>query len=379
MSICLGITSKGKQCTRGTKLGEVYCWQHNSKLREDQSSNNQLIKDQLNKDQTNKDQINKEKKVRNTISGNRQIGNISLFDGEKRHNSELWEQEYTKIMEKKYAKNTRNFSKINGFANWLNSSNLTNSSNIQEIIPKIYLIPRVRAGPSYKNIEIIGSNKNDMIYAAISKGYPMQDVSSFTMGPIVGEGLCLVNAAFSKAITIHHIEGGGLFDTKRKNFWKPANHPIRKIQIINDNDMFVDDQIFNIHNWLVINEDLWLNEWLKWSRSIAMSSRGDFHWADDSPTLAYRYGELYLNFLEWKKQCYIKPSFDLLPNIEVFKYLKFIVFELKLPLGLVHPKALNDKPELPITKEYLKELFNSPFEMCCQPYVIAGKLLKVDV
>lgn len=81
----------------------------------------------------------------------------------------------------------------------------------------IYFIPRERGGPSYKSVPLEGVINDDVQYCPISKGYPMQDVSSFTLGPIVGEGLCLVNSAFSKSICIMHIEGGGKVDLKRKN------------------------------------------------------------------------------------------------------------------------------------------------------------------
>lgn len=33
----------------------------------------------------------------------------------------------------------------------------------------------------------------------------------------------------------------------------------------------------------------------------------------------------------------------------------------------------------PLTKEFIENLFNSPEIMCCQPYVVAGKLLGVKV
>ena len=51
----------------------------------------------------------------------------------------------------------------------------------------------------------------------------------------------------------------------------------------------------------------------------------------------------------------------------------------RCPLGLVHPKAISDNPEVPITKECIRQLYDSPYEMCCQPFVIAGFLLEVPI
>lgn len=45
----------------------------------------------------------------------------------------------------------------------------------------------------------------------------MQGVSSFSLGPVVGEGLVVVNAAFSKVIYLQHLIGG-IVNYKRKNF-----------------------------------------------------------------------------------------------------------------------------------------------------------------
>jgi len=85
-------------------------------------------------------------------------------------------------------------------------------------IAPIYVVPRIKTRPSYLSIPLIGVDINSVQYCPISKGFPMQDVSSFTLGPIVGEGLCLVNAAFSKSICIAHIEGGGFPDLKSNSF-----------------------------------------------------------------------------------------------------------------------------------------------------------------
>lgn len=293
-------------------------------------------------------------------SGGRVVGNSSLVDI---FDEDQWEKEYERIMDKKYAKGTRKFTKI--------------SDGLAEERPLIYLIPRERGGPSYKDVKLKGTTVDKVRFCPISKGFPMQDVSSFTLGPIVGEGLCLVNAAFSKIICVHHIEGCGSVDLNRKNFWKRARKPTRKVEIVDENCMLVDNVGVNIYQWLKENEDLWLEQWEVWRRNVAMSSIGGFHWGDGSPTIAFRYKGEYIDFVEWKKKCYIGPSYELLPNTEVFTYLEDTL-QKNIPLGLVHPKAKGGETILPMTKKYIKELFNSQ-EMCCQPYVIAGKLLGVSI
>ena len=296
-------------------------------------------------------------------SGKRIIGDISLFDSTK---EEDWESMYERIMEKKYAKETRNFSK-----------KITGKKCDGEV--PIYVVPLERGGPSYKTVELEGCNSEDVFYARISKGFGMQDVSSFTIGPIVGEGLCLVNAAFSKSICVMHIEGGGKVNLKRKNYWQRKKKPEREIVLINEEEMKVNGHTVKIVEWLKENEGIWMEEWNRWRKYIALSSRGSFHWADASETIAYRYKNKYINFVEWKKECYIRPSYDLLPKTKPFQFLEKVWKEEKVALGLVHPKGRDGKKQNAITKEYVRNLYDSKWDMCCQPYVVAGKLLDVKI
>jgi hypothetical protein len=91
---------------------------------------------------------------------------------------------------------------------------------IRRAKPPIFLIPRERGARGYKSIQLDGCESDSVFYAPISKGYGMQDVSSFTMGPVKTEGvytgLCLVNSAFSMIITIDHIDG--TLDLKERVF-----------------------------------------------------------------------------------------------------------------------------------------------------------------
>ncbi len=295
-------------------------------------------------------------------SGKRFVADPLLFGSE---DPALWEKVYRETIEKKYIKDSRNFSrKIHG---------------CPTKAPQIFLIPRTRGGPSYKQHALQGAASTDLQYAPISKGYSMQNVSSFTIGPVVGEGLCLVNAAYSKIVCVTHIEGGGSVDLRRTCFWKPAKKPHRKIEIHDDARMYVDGVLVETHTWLAENESLWLNGWEKWRRSVALASRGDFHWSGGSFVVAYRHRQKYIGFRKWKIECYVRPSFKLLPETDVFKFLYETLYTKKVSLGLVHPMAGGNNALRPLTKEFLKSLIDSDTAFACQPYVVAAKLLGVEL
>jgi hypothetical protein len=208
----------------------------------------------------------------------------------------------------------------------------------------------------------------------------MNDVSSFSLGPVIGHGLCVVNAAFSKSICVMHLEGGKV-DLKRRNFWKSKRD--RKINIIDEENFIVDGKNFNIKKWLKDNKDLWFPEWTIWRKSVALCSDGDFHWCkltngEYSPTLFYYNKGKYLDFVTWKKECYIKPAYELIKQTTVYKFLVEIYTVHKIPLGLVHPMARSNENR-PITKSFIKELFDSETEMSCMPFVVAGLLLGIEL
>lgn len=280
-------------------------------------------------------------------------------------NPSTWEAAYERTMDPKYKKNTRNFSTIH------------HGGPDQG---QIYIVPRVRAGPSYKEVQLSGVDMDQVVYCPISKGFPMQNVSSFTLGPFPGEGLCLVNAAFSKQILVGHIEGGGILDLKRKNFWKRAKNPLRKIEAITgEPDMKVDGVIVNKLEWLRNNEHLWLEEWEKWRKAIALCSLGDFHWNKDMGAVIGYANQRdmvpkYQGFVEWKINCYVNPSWGLLGTTDVIQHLLHLR-RLHIPLALVHPMGYKGEAEKPLTKEELTQLFYSSNIMACQPYVVAAYLL----
>ncbi len=276
-----------------------------------------------------------------------------------------WEQAYQAGINPKYNKDSKK----------LNTSGYDMPGVCVDV--PIFLIPRQR-GQSYKSIPLEGVDNDLVFYAPISKGFSGQGISSFSLGPIVGEGLCLVNSAFSKIICTFHLEGGGKVNIKRKYNWQRSKEPTRSIIRMDDVTMLVDDIPVNTTEWLEDNKELWFDEWQKWSHTVAMSSTGSFGWRNGEDIITFKYGNRYLSFVQWKKECYIKPSYNLLPLSQTFQDLK-LVWDMGHPLGLVHPKAITGNPEQQITKEYIRELYDSFDEMCCQPFVIAGLLLGVPI
>lgn len=277
----------------------------------------------------------------------------------------VWDIAYKKNYTPKYQKNTRNFSRqITG-------------KPVDK--PNIYIIPRVRT-ESYKDVELSQDDKTKVQYCPVSKGYSMQNVSSFTLGPVVGKGFSVVNVAFSRIIALKHIEGGGKVDLKRKNLWRRARKPTRVVELIDYDTISVDGNDFNIFEWLNANKSLWYDEWKLWSDSVALSYEGNFHWCDDTPTLAFCDEERLMGFVEWKKKCYIAPAYELFEkDNDVIKFLKTVYHDNKISLGLVHPKGKSQYAEDPITKELVEDLYNSTEMMCCMPYVVAGYLLGAAV
>lgn len=275
----------------------------------------------------------------------------------------VWEEAYRRTIDWKYQKGIRNFSrKIVG----------TPVSSL----PNIYIIPRVR-GESYKQVNLLSDDPQNIQFCPISKGYSMQDVSSFTLGPVIGEGLCVVNAAFSKIVCLMHLEGGGKMDAKRRNLWRKGK-PVRRVTKVNDQTIEVDGVVCDTKTWLLENKALWFEEWKTWSRAVALHHVGSFHWDDGTETVAFFHREMPIGFVAWKKECYIKPAMELLrkePN--VMPFLSSLLAK-GISIGLVHPKGRSEGAEVPITKDFLRSLFDGD-EMACMPYVVAGVLLSVSV
>jgi len=281
---------------------------------------------------------------------------------------EEWEKAYAQTIDRKYAKDSKKWS--------------TKIQGVSEVDPSIYLIPRERGGPSFKDAPLAHNTSDQVHYALVSKGFAMQALSSFSLGPIPGPegGLCLVNYAFSKQVCIHHIEGGGKINKNRKALWQRSRKPKYQITVLSEDYMLVDDKKVNSEEWLLAHRKEWYPGWKEWRNLVALCSNGNFHWGDLSSVVKYYHEGIFLDFVEWKKECYIRPSLRMMPSTPAYQFLVKVWEEEGHPLGLVHPMALQEGEIIqPITKKYLRELFDSKVEMCCQPYVVAAGLLGMKV
>lgn len=287
---------------------------------------------------------------------------------------DYWEMLYKEKYEgNKYAKNTKNFSKV------IHGKPTNN--------PNIYIIPRQRGGPSYKDVKLEYDDANNIQFCPVSKGYSMQDVSSFTLGPVVGHGLNVVNCAFSKSISVKHLDGSGQFSSENKKYWKKNRKgPVRKITNLSEDYMEVDEVIYKKIEWLENNKHLWYDNWIQWHDAIRLCENGNFNWCEDSDVLIFcncidtPNVNIYMNFVQWKKTCYIKPAYELFEkNNSVIEFLKMVYHEKKISIGLVHPKGKDKYREKAITAELIRKLYDSEYEMACMPYVVAGYLLNVTI
>jgi hypothetical protein len=283
-------------------------------------------------------------------------------------NPQDWEDLYRQVLNKKYQKGIKNF-----------STKITGRPIPGNVEPPVFLVAWER-GNSYLDTPLQGiRNNKDVQFCQISKGFAMGDLSSFSLGPIVGEGLCIVNACWSKTITIAHIEGGGVVDLTKKNFWKRARRPLRSISFISENEISVNRVRHNTIEWLTANEHLWFNEFQYHADVISLCSDGDFHWNEGlGDIVGYRQGKDYLSFVEWKKRCYIEPAYELIPKTDEFKFIKK-VFDRGIPLGLVHPMSRSMDEVPPITRAELEKMFDSTDRFVEMPYVVAAVLLGVKI
>jgi hypothetical protein len=319
------------------------------------------------------DKDKKHKSTMKKISRNRQVGDLEIF---KTSDPETWEKEYRRVLNRKYQKNTRHFStklQADSYKDW------------KEEAP-IFVIPRERT-KSYFDFKLdpsLNMSQSEIQLCPISKGFSMQGLSSFTLGPFPQQGLCLVNVAFSKQVFVSHIEGGGKVNLARISFWQPSKKPKYIISCVDTkkNEMIVNHKKVNLQVWLIEHRDEWFSEWDKWRKNVALCSDGAFNWGKGLGKLVtYCHEDKFLNFVQWKRECYIKPSYQLLPTTKEFQFLKKLWKEKNIALGLVHPKARNGNDNLvhPIRRQDITNMFNCPYTMSCQPYIVAGCLMNVSI
>jgi hypothetical protein len=81
------------------------------------------------------------------------IGDTSLFDADV-DDPNLWEEEYVRIMDNKYAKGTRKSTIV--------GKTFPNMDTYGDT-PPIFVVPRERGGPSFKEIPLAGVENGDVV------------------------------------------------------------------------------------------------------------------------------------------------------------------------------------------------------------------------
>ena len=113
-----------------------------------------------------------------SASRGRLVADPSLFQSNDPHQ---WELAYRQVMNGKYAKGTRHY-----------SQQLVGRPCPGSDPSPIYVIPRQRGGPQLQKFTSGGGvQASDVQYTLISKGFGMQDLSSFTFAPHCGRGSML--------------------------------------------------------------------------------------------------------------------------------------------------------------------------------------------
>jgi hypothetical protein len=291
------------------------------------------------------------------------------------NNMQVWEEAYQKCVPFKYSKSRYSPKKVDA------------SEDKKEIpAPRVYVIPRIRT-QSYK-IPLEGvDDPTTIVYCPISKGYGMQGLSTFSLGPSCDPKnpfLVLVNGAYSKVIAVEHLEGKGCFDLKRKNFWKRARKPLFTIEMEGFDKIRVNQKLFDLSSWLNDNRQLWYPEWSKWSKHVTFYGEGSFHWSK-TPTVTYCNPYLqedlqedskalqFIDFATWKQQYYIQPGLQLMESRWEWKYLVSLLKSGRV-IALTHPEGHAFPPQQPLQLSLLQELIDSKEDFCTMPYVVAFKL-----
>ena len=288
------------------------------------------------------------------------IADVNLFDIS---NKNIWMEAYRLVQNNRLKPGYYNYSR-----------KLIGTPNQQ--FPTVHVVKRVRGGESYKNIklkDIDGNpiNANDIFWVPVSKGYSFSDLSPYVIGPIPSHGINILNATCSKVILSCHLNGK--FDLSRNNFWKKNNHAH-------------DEGAYNIES--LLENDVWYNEWKKWSDHVALCGESSSHWTDDmGKIIAYvkvkpdNVEDLGLDSFFYNKEDYHRNTYEnwlieSWENIEAFKYL-YKRFNIdKIHIALVHP-VVSDAHDMsiPITISYMNQWISNN-NLMNDPMLLAMKLIK---
>ncbi len=239
--------------------------------------------------------------------------------------------------------------------------------------PTIHVVRRVRGGDSYKSVQLndLDGNTipvNDIFWVPSSKGYSFSDISPYVIGPIIGHGINILNAVWSKHVTVGHLNGK--FNLNSKNFWKKSSK-----------DVDIDDiqEIFNSKKWYI--------EWKKWSDHVALCGDPAFNWVDNMGlTIAYvknkdvniNTDSFYKNEKEFHRDTYEKWLSEAWDNLESFKYLYRRFTQDKVHIALIHPIISSEHDmSIPITAEYMEKWIQDG-NLMNTPMLLAMKLISYN-
>lgn len=270
---------------------------------------------------------------------------------------ETWKKIYKKVQNEKYAVGKRKYNK--------------KIVGTETETPKIYVVPR-RRGKSYKHFK----DENDTplsdhaYWCEASKGFRFGDLSSYTAGPIVGHGINVLSATWSKRVYALHLLGGK-FDINKKDFWDKRK-PKRKIV---DDKIVVDDQEYPINEWLTDNKDEWYSEWKKWSQAVALCGEPSFKWMSNYKNVCWIINnKIRFDFKVCWYETYVKWLHQFWETLDTFKYVKK-VFD-KRNIVLVHP-MVGDYSKGPTTIEDIKARVKNN-RIIEAPWVLTSKLLGIS-
>lgn len=277
---------------------------------------------------------------------------------------QIWKDTYNKVQADKYKPGYKKYSK-----------DLKKYSPQKS--PEIYIVQRIRGGPSYKEQLNDIPNSEQFYYVEASKGYRFSDLSPYVAGPVIGKGINVLNTAFSGLISVQHIEGGTV-DLSKKYYW--SNDKKRDVELLENNMMLIDGILYNRYEWLESNTELWYDNWQEWNESIRLSGEPSFKWLSTSDTVTWCLEDdsgnrKYYDYNEYMAETYGKYLNEYWDTSDTYHFVRKLLIEKRFTIVIVHPIVTWHDPEQPITIDYINDRIDEG-HMMNGPFVLAHKLAK---